>query len=123
MKYTTCQNCYSSYESDLERCPDCNASQGEKDDGLIVFTEEARSEISRLGGIVYDVIHLPEYRYLIPCEWGVLLYNNAKKSFWHYLCGIVDAVVVNEYVEITHGDKRDYLTLDDGRLIKRENIG
>ncbi|WP_261142994.1 hypothetical protein [Serratia fonticola] len=123
MKYTNCQNCYSNFELDLQRCPDCNASQGEKDDGIMVFTEEARSEISRLGGAVHDIIHLDDECYLIPCEWGVIRYDNANKTFWHYLCGVVDSVEVNEYVEITHGDKRDYLTLDDGKLVKRKSVG
>lgn len=118
MKYTLCQNCYSTYEPELERCPECNVSQGKEDDGLITFTEEARSEISRLGGIMHDIIHLPDDCYLLPCEWGVIHYDNAKKTLWHFLCGIVNAVEVNEYVEILHGGKRDYLTLDDGRLVK-----
>ncbi|MNO02470.1 hypothetical protein D3C81_2228800 [compost metagenome] len=53
----------------------------------------------------------------------MIRYDNANNTFWHYLCGVVDSVEVNEYVEITHGDKRDYLTLDDGKLVKRKSVG
>lgn len=120
MKYITCQNCYSNYESEIARCPDCNASQGKKDDGLISFTDDVRSEISRFGGIVYDIIPLPFEKYIVPCEWGVVFFDNKKHSFWSYLCGIVDSVAVNEYIEVIHGNDKDYLTIDRGTLIKRE---
>ena len=96
MKYITCQNCYSSYESEETRCPDCNASQGKKDDGVIFFTDYVRSEISRLGGIVYDIIPLSFERYIVPCEWGVIFFDNKNQFSWNYLCGIIDSVEVND---------------------------
>ncbi|KGA31029.1 hypothetical protein [Pectobacterium odoriferum] len=122
MKYITCQNCYSSYESEEERCPDCNASQGKKDDGVIFFTDDVRSEISRLGGIVYDIIPLSFERYIVPCEWGVIFFDNKNQFSWNYLCGIIDSVEVNEYVEVIHGNDKDYLSVDKGNLIKRETL-
>ncbi|WDF98041.1 hypothetical protein PSR30_16820 [Pectobacterium carotovorum subsp. carotovorum] len=123
MKYILCKNCYSSYEPEAARCPDCNASQGKKDDGLIFFTDDVRSEISRLGGIVYDIIPLPLERYIVPCEWGVIFYDNKNQLSWNYLCGIIDSVEVNEYVEIFHDNDKDYLSIDKGKLIKREALG
>ncbi|WP_233981381.1 hypothetical protein [Pectobacterium versatile] len=122
MKYITCQNCYSSYESEETRCPDCNASQGKKDDGVIFFTDDVRSEISRLGGIVYDIIPLSFERYIVPCEWGVIFFDNKNQFSWNYLCGIIDSVEVNEYVDVFHGNDKDYLSIDKGRLIKRETL-
>ncbi|AYH00391.1 hypothetical protein F6Q07_06265 [Pectobacterium parmentieri] len=120
MKYISCQNCYSNYEPAEMRCPDCNASQGKKDDGLIVFTDSVRYEISRLGGIVYDIIPLPFYRYIIPCEWGVIFFDNKKQTSWNYLCGIINSVTVHDYVEVCHGVHKDYLAIDKGKLIKRK---
>ncbi|MBA5603727.1 hypothetical protein H1224_22075 [Pectobacterium aroidearum] len=122
MKYITCQNCYSNYEPEEERCPDCNSSQGKKDDGLIVFTDDVRSEISRLGGIFYDIIPLSFERYIVPCEWGVIFFDNKNQFSWDYLCGIISSVKVNEYVEVFHGNDKDYLSIEKGKLIKRETL-
>ncbi|MBA0198692.1 hypothetical protein H4F51_20685 [Pectobacterium brasiliense] len=122
MKYITCQNCYSSYESESVRCPDCNASQGKKDDGLIFFTDDARSEISQLGGVVYDIIPLSFERYIVPCEWGVIFFDNKNQLSWSYLCGIIYSVEVSEYVEVFHGNNKDYLSIEKGKLIKRETL-
>ncbi|MBA0179884.1 hypothetical protein H0251_09580 [Pectobacterium carotovorum] len=122
MKYITCQNCYSSYESEETCCPDCNASQGKKDDGLIVFTDDVRSEISRLGGILYEIIPLSFERYIVPCEWGGIFFDNKNQFSWDYLCGIISSVKVNEYVEVFHGNDKDYLSIDKGKLIKIEAL-
>ncbi|WP_224653563.1 hypothetical protein [Pectobacterium versatile] len=122
MKYILCKNCYSNYESEAARCPDCNASQGKKDDGLIFFTDDVRNKISRLGGIVYDIIPLFFERYIIPCEWGVIFFDNKSQFSWGYFCGIIDSVEVNEYVEIIHGNDKNYLSIDKGKLIKRETL-
>ncbi|GKW26503.1 hypothetical protein PEC311524_40970 [Pectobacterium carotovorum subsp. carotovorum] len=122
MKYITCQNCCSGYESEAARCPDCNVSQEKKDDGLIFFTDDVRSEISRLGGITYDIIPLSFERYIVPCEWGVIFFDNKNKTSWNYLCGIINSVEVSEYVEVFHGNEKDYLSIDKGKLIKREAL-
>jgi hypothetical protein len=62
---------------------------------------EARSEISRLAVLCMMLFIISDDFYLIPSEWGVIRYDNANKTFWHYLCGVIDSVEVNEYVGIT----------------------
>lgn len=122
MKDMICQNCYSRYAPEDVRCSDCGASQGKKDDGFILFTESVRDEISRFGGIMHDIIPISFERYIIPCEWGVIFFDNKNRTSWCYLCGIVVAVVVHDYVEVSYGKNKDTLSIDKGELIKREKL-
>ena len=59
MKYITCQNCYSSYESESVRCPDCNASQGKKDDGLIFLQMMLEVKYLSLVVLFMTLFHFP----------------------------------------------------------------
>ncbi|WPN57908.1 hypothetical protein [Pseudomonas sp. P9_31] len=121
MKYKACENCYAHYDAKLNRCPDCNTSQGRLDDGIIVFTEATREEISNLGGIIWNIISIDSKQHILPCEWGVIYFHSETGRHWSYLCGIVDKVTVNQYIEVAHGGIKDFLEITSGKLIKRES--
>lgn len=52
----------------------------------------------------------------------MIFFDNKNQFSWDYLCGIISSVKVNEYVEVFHGNDKDYLSIDKGKLIKRETL-
>lgn len=48
-----------------------------------------------------------------------MFFDNKNQFSWNYLCGVIDSVEVSEYVEVLHGNNKDYLSIEKGKLIKR----
>lgn len=110
MNYYTCENCCNLYEKELACCPYCNTSKGKKDDGIIVFDDKARYEISTLGGMIFPPINLPSMVncYIIPCEWGIIRFDFDKSVRWTYFCGLVENVEIQNYVQVINTRKIKY---------------
>lgn len=113
MSFTYCPNCTGFYEPDFTVCPDCGAS-ADTPGGKITFTDAARTEISRLGGIIGDFLPLTDEHWLLPCGWGIVVYKATTQTLYSYFSGaLVVAVTIREDdIELTVSTGKQHLPIN-----------
>lgn len=124
MEYIGCINCLTSYEEVQDFCCVCLAKKGSVDGAMAVFDKKTISEMSKLGGPIDEIISVENgggSKYLIPCEWGAVMYDGKTGFSWEFLAGLVSEVKVsNDLVRIKCGRTVYVIDLISGELIRQE---
>lgn len=108
--YISCENCLSGYEENLQNCPTCNAEKDGLKDAKIIFSNEVKVELSKLGGLITNFFYSTSnpIHVIMPCEWGVVVLNTETNAAWSFLAGLVAQIELIDTTIVIHTGIKEY---------------